>query len=99
MTLESAESDLLIILASSSVVPLAPVFSIFSLPARSTRFSWPLRVEPSSRFFCWTFIMKTLWEREETAFMLVAATCRFSSPRFSASSTSSSPPTHSSVRP
>ena len=41
MTLPSAESDLLIILASSKVEPLASVFSTFSEPARSQQNNFP----------------------------------------------------------
>lgn len=41
MTFPSAESDLLIILASSSVEPFASVFSTFSEPAKSQQKSLP----------------------------------------------------------
>jgi hypothetical protein len=41
MTLPNAESDLLIILASSKVEPLASVFSTFSEPAKSQQKSLP----------------------------------------------------------
>jgi len=36
MTLPNVERDKLIFLASSNVSPTAPVFEIFSLPAKST---------------------------------------------------------------
>jgi hypothetical protein len=41
ITLPKAERDLLIILASSRVVPLASVFSTFSEPARSQQNNLP----------------------------------------------------------
>ena len=41
---------MLIFLASSRTFPVAPVFDIRSLPAKSTRFSWACFVDPS-RFF------------------------------------------------
>jgi hypothetical protein len=41
ITFPRAERDLLIILASSRTLPSAPVFSIFSDPAKSTRTSFP----------------------------------------------------------
>lgn len=37
ITLPKVVNDLLIVLASSSVYPVAPVLEIFSLPAKSTK--------------------------------------------------------------
>jgi len=42
ITIPSVVNDLLIILASSSTCPAAPVLEIFSEPARSTRYSLPV---------------------------------------------------------
>jgi hypothetical protein len=47
MQLPSADSDLLMFLASVSVSPLAPVFFVFSEPARSHRLSTPFLTDPS----------------------------------------------------
>lgn len=69
MTFPKAERDLLIFLASSRVCPVAPVFPTFSLPARSTRKSWPDLTEPVSMFFCDIVRTKILCEREDSAFM------------------------------
>mmetsp|Transcript_20250 Transcript_20250/g.39327 ORF Transcript_20250/g.39327 Transcript_20250/m.39327 type:complete len:239 (-) Transcript_20250:809-1525(-) len=52
MTLVRAESDLLIIFASSRVWPDAPVLPTLSDPARSTRFSLDMVLEPSMAFVC-----------------------------------------------
>ena len=46
MTLPKADNDLLIILASSNVCPLAPVLEIISLPAKSTKHNLPCFVLP-----------------------------------------------------
>lgn len=42
ITFPKAESDLLIVFASSRTLPSAPVLSAFSEPARSTRISFPV---------------------------------------------------------
>jgi hypothetical protein len=47
MTFPSVVKLLLIIFASSSVCPAAPVFDIFSEPAKSTRYSYPVLQERS----------------------------------------------------
>eukprot|EP00966_Prymnesium_polylepis_P105610 2446065-Prymnesium_polylepis.1 len=82
MTLPSAESDLLIFAPSLSLSPVAPVFETRSEPARSTRlivartsFFWP----PITSICC-ILMMKIECEREEVAFMFVAATARWSFP-------------------
>ena len=41
MTLPNAERDLLIILASSKVCPVALVFNVFSEPAKSIQYNFP----------------------------------------------------------
>ena len=77
MTLPRAESDLLIILASSRVYPVASVFSVFSDPARSQQNSFP-SFEASVFVFFWATVTKNMeWLREDVAFILVAATDRF----------------------
>jgi len=52
ITLPKAERDLLIILASSRVWPVASVFSVFSEPARSQQKSFPNFVASVFVFFC-----------------------------------------------
>ena len=52
MQLPSAASDLLMFLASSSVLPLAPVLATFSDPAKSARLRRPVLVEPSGIRWC-----------------------------------------------
>ena len=69
MTFPNAERDLLIFLASSRVCPVAPVLPTFSLPARSTRKSCPLRTEPVVRFFWLMVRTKMEWERDDSAFI------------------------------
>lgn len=51
MTRPRVERLLLIVLASSRVLPVAPVFAIFSLPARSTRYNLPVLDEKSTVLF------------------------------------------------
>lgn len=109
------ERDLFISLASSNCcpanyhwfqfhnVPLAPVFATLSLPAKSTRLSLPVFMEPSSNF-CSIMIIKTLarlifylpyhylWERELLAFISVEATVLDLSPNVMSSRMSSSHP-------
>ena len=51
MTLPRADNDLLIIFASSSVYPVASVFSVFSLPAKSQQYSLPILDVSVSVFF------------------------------------------------
>lgn len=58
MTLPSVVRDLLIIFASSRVYPVAPVLEIFSDPARSTRYNFPVLQDISSRLFWVTVRMK-----------------------------------------
>ena len=44
MTLPNVDRDKFIFLASSNVSPTAPVFEIFSLPAKSTKFKVPFLI-------------------------------------------------------
>ncbi len=50
MQLPSALRLLLMFFASSNTLPCAPVFEIFSLPAKSTRFNREFFVPPSANF-------------------------------------------------
>ena len=82
MTFPRADSDLLIILASSRVYPEASVFSVFSEPAKSQQKSLPSLVVSVFVFFCCTVTRKMEWLLEDTAFILVAATDLFCDPAF-----------------
>ena len=82
MTLPSVVKLLLIFLASSKTCPYAPVFDIFSEPAKSTRNSLPVLHEPSS-LFCIVIVSTNIaWERELTSFILVAVTALLEFPWF-----------------
>jgi hypothetical protein len=80
ITLPSVERLLLIIFASSSACPSAPVFCTFSLPARSTRNSLPDRDDPSARFRCCTCSRKIACDRDDSKFIFVGAIARFCRP-------------------
>lgn len=69
MTIPSADNDLLIFFASSSVWPDAPVLPTFSEPARSTRYRLPAFAAPVSTFRCWIVMRKMECDRELSAFM------------------------------
>ena len=56
-----------ILFASSKVCPAAPVFSILSEPARSTRLSRDLRFDPSVKFYSKSNT-NIVWLREDLAF-------------------------------
>lgn len=78
MTFPSVVRLLLILAPSLRRVPLAPVESARSEPAKSTReilltFSVVREVRVSCRC-CVKKIVKTAWDREEVSFMFVAAT-------------------------
>ena len=82
ITLPSAESDLLMLAPSLSLSPVAPVFATRSEPARSTRlmvartsFCWPAITS-----FCCSRMMKIECERDDVAFICVAATARAALP-------------------
>ena len=82
MTLPRADRDKLILVASFSRSPVACVFDCLSLPARSTRFSFPtvicspVRTVPVLSQHS-TMIVKMACERLEPAFMAVAPTLLF----------------------
>uniref|UniRef100_A0A6B0U7Y6 Uncharacterized protein n=1 Tax=Ixodes ricinus TaxID=34613 RepID=A0A6B0U7Y6_IXORI len=86
-------------LASSSTMPSAPVLLTFSLPARSTKYSFPLSFFWSSRFSCLTLIRNTLWLLELCSFMFVTAMCLLDFPSSMTSITSSGLVTNLSVAP
>merc|ERR550537_892954 len=71
ITCPSADSDLLIDLASSICCPFAPVFFAVSDPARSHRVILEVLSEPVSRFFCSTSTMNTACDRLEPSFIPV----------------------------
>mmetsp|Transcript_56370 Transcript_56370/g.98995 ORF Transcript_56370/g.98995 Transcript_56370/m.98995 type:complete len:209 (+) Transcript_56370:2416-3042(+) len=81
ITLPSADKDLLILAPSLRTVPVAPVLLTRSLPARSTRFTLAktFLLSSSTSFWC-RLMIKTLWEREESAFICVEATVRLRIP-------------------
>lgn len=60
---------------------MAPVFRIFSDPARSTKYNFPLLQVESSLLVCLILMIKIVCEREDLAFILVELTARFSLPR------------------
>lgn len=72
MQFPSADKDWFIFFASSNVSPYAPVFPIFSEPAKSTRFNFPYLVVPSRVFYI-SVIINTECERDDTAFISVEA--------------------------
>lgn len=55
----------LIFLASSNVFPYAPVLEIFSLPARSTRYNFPVLALRSATLSWLTVRIKIIWDRED----------------------------------
>lgn len=76
MTCPSADRDLLMLHASLSSPPVAPVDLCRSLPARSTRLSRDVRRPCEGPPRCSTVHMKTAWERDDSAFIRVLATRR-----------------------
>ena len=74
--------------ASFNVWPVAPVFSILSDPARSTRFKTETFEEPSA-YVCFKSMTKIVWDHEDLAFWLVPATALFIWPSFNSSKISS----------
>ena len=77
MTLPKFVKLRLIFLASSRTLPSAPVFDIFSDPAKSIRKSL-LVFEELSRLLNWlTESKKMRWDLEECSFMLVAQVILF----------------------
>ena len=99
MTVARLKRDLVMVRASSSTTPSAPVRLTDSEPARSTRLSLDvcrLR-ETVSRTSRQTWI--TLCEREDWSFMPVVPTTRLASPTRTICSSSSAEPTYSSTQP
>uniref|UniRef100_A0A670HX00 Uncharacterized protein n=1 Tax=Podarcis muralis TaxID=64176 RepID=A0A670HX00_PODMU len=85
MTLPRAERDRLILEASLGRSPWVPILLWRSLPARSTRFSFPTRMwsSPSGPSSLHSTVMtKMACERELYSFMLVLPTERAWLPRF-----------------
>ena len=73
MTLPNVDRDKLIFLASSNVSPTAPVFEIFSLPAKSTRFKVPFLINFSFLKDWVTSKINMQWLLLEVWFNLVSA--------------------------
>uniref|UniRef100_A0A3B4A8V7 Uncharacterized protein n=1 Tax=Periophthalmus magnuspinnatus TaxID=409849 RepID=A0A3B4A8V7_9GOBI len=91
MTFPRADSDRFIFVASFSLSPCAPVLACLSLPAKSTRFSFPMRMwlSPSKPTSLHSTVMtKMACDRELCSFMLVAPTDRFWFPTFMTCSSS-----------
>uniref|UniRef100_A0A4W5MZ31 Uncharacterized protein n=1 Tax=Hucho hucho TaxID=62062 RepID=A0A4W5MZ31_9TELE len=85
MTFPKADRDRLILVASFRRSPWAPVLVCLSLPARSTRFSFPTRMwfSPSTPSSLHSMVMtKMACDRELCSFMLVEPTERFWFPTF-----------------
>ena len=80
MTPLSVDRLWLILLAYSSVDPVAPVFLTDSDPARSTRYKVPVTFDCSISLYWTTVRRKQEWEREEWAFMSVLAIARAAVP-------------------
>ena len=76
ITLPSVERDELIFFASSSRSPSTFVRRTFSEPARSTRWSFPVRISPVLAMRRWTVMIETRWERDEDEFIAVPAVTR-----------------------
>ena len=105
ITLPSADSERLIFVASFNRSPVDPVLACRSLPARSTRFSFPTVMcgsasEGSPARLCEhsTVIVKMECERDESAFISVAPTLLFFFPTFSTLFISPTPLTTNDVR-
>ena len=83
MTWQRVESERLILVASLSLSPVAPVLLYRSEPARSTMLSFPTLIcaFPSSpNYELSTVIVKTEWLLELCSFIFVAPTCLFKFP-------------------
>lgn len=65
---------------SLSLMPSACVLLTPSEPAKSTRLSYEIFIDPSIVLLDWMFILKTVCERDEVSFNLVSAIFRSSSP-------------------
>ena len=83
ITSPNADKDLLMLIASFSCSPVVPVLSWRSLPARSTKFSfpaWKLSLPSSSVLLHSMITVKIACDREDVAFINVAATLRLPTP-------------------
>jgi len=80
MTLPRAERLVFILMASFNCFPSVPVFEIFSLPAKSTTVSLALLAYPLAKSFWTIVIIKSMWDREDKAFICVVPTDLFYSP-------------------
>eukprot|EP00962_Isochrysis_galbana_P042581 scaffold15978_cov103-Isochrysis_galbana.AAC.4 len=89
MTRHSAESDVLILQASSSVSPVAPVLPTFSDPARSATLSLETRTAPSGPC-CRSVSVSRAWDLDDCAFIRVEPIMRLALPHSRTSSTSAS---------
>ena len=80
ITLPSHNNDLFINFASSKAYPVAPVFVIFSLPARSIKYNLPLLILFSITSFYITDINVTICDLDDTSFILVRPIFLFETP-------------------
>ena len=80
-TWPSADSDLLMAAASTSLCPVASVLEILSEPAKSTRVSVPRVMAFVTLSVPWSRRSRRRCERELLVFILVAPTERFISPK------------------
>ena len=99
MHLARLNSDLLIMRASSSVMPSAPVRDTDSEPARSTRLSLDTWMERVSVSRTSSVMDTTLWLRLLMSFMPVMPTARLESPIRTMCISSSALATYSSTAP
>ena len=97
-TLPSAVRLVLMCSASFMRMPVLSDFLMRSEPARSTRLSLPLTASPVARSRCTTVMVKTVCERDETAFILVSCVARSLSPWLMTAITSSYDETEMSAR-
>src|SRR3990167_1027668 len=74
----NVSSDLLIMVACFIVTSFTPDFLTFSLPAKSTKFNFPTRMD-SSPFSAISLILIVIvniqWDRDDFLLMSVSATC------------------------
>mmetsp|Transcript_23611 Transcript_23611/g.80666 ORF Transcript_23611/g.80666 Transcript_23611/m.80666 type:complete len:202 (-) Transcript_23611:609-1214(-) len=99
MTSPTAESDLLMDVASLSWSPTTPDFSTRSLPAKSTKVSLPFTTWPVRRFVVRRTSEMTRCDRDDSAFMAVAVVCRLARPDSRAATRASKESTRSTTAP
>ena len=78
---------------------MAPVFEIFSLPAKSTRYNFPILENPSFLLVWFIVKIKILWLLEECSFIFVAAWALLALPISNKARTSFGHPTYLSLAP